>query len=105
MTKSKTRRMGYTRIESSRAGRHLPRPCGERINGEAHDTGMPDARSNRRGGGFREGGARRGLNRLCPSPRDSKCAVLARKLYNEDKPVYLREEKRVLNPLKWRAKL
>ena len=39
-----TRRMGYDRIETERAGRHLPRPYGEREKGAAYEAGMPDAR-------------------------------------------------------------
>ena len=35
--KNATPRMGYTRIETERAGRHLWRPCAE------HDANMPDA--------------------------------------------------------------
>ena len=40
----RTLRMGYTRIETERAGRHLPRPYRGREIGAAYDAGMPDAR-------------------------------------------------------------
>ena len=36
--------MGYDRIETERAGRHLSRPYGERDLGAAYDAGMSDAR-------------------------------------------------------------
>ena len=48
--------MGYIRIESSRAGRHLLRHYVAGGIGEAYDAGMPDARSNKGAAeGHREG--------------------------------------------------
>ena len=83
---STERRMGYTRIETERAGRHLPRPYRGREIGAAYDAGMPDAmvepvRTQRRGWMIAEesaeGADSEGVIRLSPSPHKNKADLAA----------------------------